>query len=75
MSQKDETIPVIVEDLIALDAIMAAAHALAELAWPDKQPEEATRRLLDIQIAACRALAIDEDIPLRVGDGGDDYGD
>lgn len=75
MSREDETIPVIVEDLVKLDAIMAAAHELAELAWPDKQPEEATRRLIGIQMAACRALDMPEDLPLRVGDGRDDYGD
>lgn len=71
MSQ-DDTIPVLVEDLEALDAIMAAAHALAELAWPDTQPEEATRRLIDIQIAVCKALAMPEDLPLRSGSGYDD---
>ena len=71
MTQKN-TVPVLVEDLATLDAIMEAVHELAELAWPDKQPEEATRALLNVQNVVCRELYMPEDLPLRTGDGLDD---
>lgn len=52
----------------ALSEIMGKAHALAELAWPTGgTPPEALRALIDIQIAACKALGLPEDLDLMTG--------
>ena len=50
-----------------LRSIMAAAHALADRAWPDQIPEDASRMLIDVQIAACKALGLPEDLDLTDG--------
>jgi hypothetical protein len=56
----------------ALDSIMRSAHALAELAWPSGDgklmPADALTELIDIQIAACKALGLPDDMDLRTGD-------
>ena len=56
---------------LALSEIMGAAHALADIAWPRDGapvPAEALRAIIDIQIAACRALGLPEDLDLMSGD-------
>lgn len=58
----------------SLCSIMAAAHALAETAWPRRpdgssdMPIEGQDRLIDVQIAAAAALGLPDDLPLMTGD-------
>jgi hypothetical protein len=55
----------------ALSDIMAAAHALADIAWPSDSapvPTDGLRAIMDIQAAACRALDLPDDLPLLSGD-------
>jgi len=59
---------------LALSEIMGAAHALAEVAWPrdaggnSDMPQEAVRALIDVQIAAAKALGLPDDLDLMTGD-------
>jgi hypothetical protein len=54
---------------VALSEIMGAAHALADIAWPhDNIPRKGTDALIDIQIAAAKALGLPDDLPLLSGD-------
>lgn len=57
----------------ALSDIMAKAHALAEVAWPrdaagqSDMPPQALSALIDVQIAAAKALGLPEDLDLMTG--------
>lgn len=52
----------------ALCEIMGEVHALAEIAWPDATPQDAVRAIIDIQVAAARALGLPENLDLMIGD-------
>lgn len=58
----------------ALCAIMANAHALADLAWPrndegvSPMPNSALLLIIDIQESAGKALGLPIDLPLMTGD-------
>lgn len=48
---------------------MKKAHELAALSCPDGvTSHEALGLLIDIQMAACRAIGLEEDLPLLTGD-------
>ena len=57
-----------------LCAIMAKAHALAELAWPrndegvSDMPIEGLHMIMDIQTEASKALGLPENLDLMTGD-------
>ena len=62
------------EKLAALSAIMAKAHALAEIAWPrdacgvSAMPEAGLHAIIDIQEQAAKALGLPEGLDLMTGD-------
>lgn len=53
----------------ALSEIMGKAHALVDVTCPGGGPTspEVLRALIDIQIAACKALKMPEDLDLMTG--------
>jgi len=62
------------EKLELLCSIMAEVHALAETAWPrdalgqSAMPMEGLQRIIDVQIAASKALGLPENLDLMTGD-------
>jgi hypothetical protein len=48
--------------------IMRSTHALAGLAWPDGIPQTSLDHIIDIQMKACKALGLPDDLPLLSGD-------
>jgi len=57
------------QKLLALQSIMSAVHALADVAWPDDNvPKAGLAAIIDVQISAAAALGLPDDLPLLSGD-------
>ena len=52
--------------IFELKKIMGSVHALADKAWPDGIPEDATRLIIDIQEQFCKAVGLPEDTDLTL---------
>ena len=50
--------------IFELKKVMSSVHALADKAWPDGIPEDATRIIIDIQEHTCKALGLPDDTDL-----------
>ena len=53
--------------IFQLKRLMASVHELAELAWPEQIPIEATDVILEIQVQACLILDLPDNLDLTDG--------
>jgi hypothetical protein len=62
------------EKMEALCEIMEKVHLLADLAWPrdasgtSAMTQDGQRAIIDVQIAACKALGLPANLDLMTGD-------